>query len=71
MVAGTKLCSPCLLEVMGKEVRVVGRVAVKKTHTAQTINLIDECKFSPNLPLFDQCQQYFWFCTVHTPSTPK
>jgi len=30
MVAGTKLCSPCLLEVMGKRVRVVGRVAGKK-----------------------------------------
>jgi len=54
------------LEVMGKSFRVVGRVAVKKTRTAQTINLTDEYKFSHKLPLFDECQQYFWFCTAHT-----
>ena len=28
-MAGTKLCSPCLLEVMGKRVRVVGTVGTK------------------------------------------
>jgi len=39
MVSGTKLCSLCLVEVMGKGVRVVGRVAVKKTRSARTLNL--------------------------------
>jgi hypothetical protein len=56
MVAGTKLCSSCLVEVMGK-VRVVGRVAVKETPIAQNINLTDQYKFSCKLPRFDQCQQ--------------
>ena len=61
MVAGTKLCRPCLLEVMGKRVRVLGRVAVQKTHTDQTINVTDQYKCSHKLPVFDQCQQCFWF----------
>jgi len=61
MVAETKLCSPCLLEIMGKRVRVVGRVSVKKkTHTAQIINLTDQYKLSHTLPLFDDCQQFFF-----------
>ena len=53
-------CCPCLLEIMGKSFRVVGRVAVKKTYCTNY-----KCKFSHKLPLFDQCQ-YFWFCTAHT-----
>ena len=50
---------------MGKRVRVVGWVAVQKTHTDQTINITDQYKCSHKLPVFCQCQKCFWF-TKHT-----
>jgi len=50
----------------GQEGQSVAKVAVKRTHTARNINLAYQCKCNHKLPLFDQCQQYFWFCTAHT-----